>query len=118
MPKRALAAIALIVLVAAVAAAQRGPRGGFSRRPLAYATVEDFDGSFQFCRVVFRRALNGDGGDWSVDFPRADENLSIRCPSACQSSPRRPSALMPTPFRSTCSSAFGNRVRSLTALSS
>src|SRR3954468_20266440 len=78
MPKRALVAIALIVLVAAVAAAQRGPRGGFARRPLAYATVEDFDGSFQFCRVVFRQASNGDGGNWSVDFPGADENLSIR----------------------------------------
>jgi len=78
MPKRALVAIALIVLVAAVAAAQRGPRGGFARRPLAYATVDDFDGSFQFCRVVFRQAANGDGGNWSVDFPRADENLSIR----------------------------------------
>src|SRR5262249_42896891 len=38
----------------------------------------DFDGTFQFCRIVFRRAVNGDGGDWSVDYPRADENLSIR----------------------------------------
>ena len=37
-----------------------------------------FDGSFQFCRVVFRQANDGDGGNWSVDFPRADENLSIR----------------------------------------
>jgi hypothetical protein len=76
MSKRALAAIALIVLVTGVAAAQR--RFGFYQRPLAYATVEDFDGSFQFCRVVFRQAANGDGGNWSVDFPRADENLSVR----------------------------------------
>ena len=45
---------------------------------MRYATLDDFDGSFQFCRVVFRQASNGDGGDWSVDFPRADENLSIR----------------------------------------
>jgi hypothetical protein len=27
---------------------------------------------------VFRPAMNGDGGNWSVDYPRADENLSIR----------------------------------------
>ena len=45
---------------------------------LDFATIEDYDGSFQFCRVVFRRDPNGDGGDWSVDWPRADENLSIR----------------------------------------
>ena len=28
--------------------------------------------------MVFRQASNGDGGNWSVDFPRADQNLSIR----------------------------------------
>ena len=75
-----MATIALIVLVSAVGAAQRGGRrgGAFSQRALAYATLDDFDGSFQFCRVVFRQASNGDGGNWSVDFPRADENLSVR----------------------------------------
>ena len=80
MRKRALATVALVVLVAAVGTAQRGGRrgGAFSQRALAYATLDDFDGSFQFCRVVFRQAPNGDGGNWSVDFPRADENLSVR----------------------------------------
>lgn len=78
---RPAVAAALIVLAASVAGAQlrqrgRGPRGG--GREARFATPEDFDGSFQFCRVVFRADRNGDGGNWSVDFPRADENLSIR----------------------------------------
>jgi hypothetical protein len=75
-------AIGLLVLGASVAAAQRGARGrrggAVDQAPLHFATLDDFDGSFQFCRVVFRRAANGDGSSWSVDFPRADENLSIR----------------------------------------
>ena len=43
-----------------------------------YATVDDFDGAFQFCRLQFRNATNGDGDGWGVDWPRADQNLSIR----------------------------------------
>src|SRR4249920_570078 len=80
MRKRALATLVLVLVVASLAAAQRGGRrgGGFGQRSYDYATLDDFDGSFQFCRVVFRQASNGDGGNWSVDFPRADENLSIR----------------------------------------
>lgn len=54
---------------------RRGGRGGFSVRP---AVPEDFDGSWQFCRIAFRQNRNGDGGGWSVDFPRADINMSIR----------------------------------------
>jgi hypothetical protein len=52
-----------------------GGRGGFSARP---AVPEDFDGSWQFCRVAFRQNRNGDGGGWSVDYPRADINMSVR----------------------------------------
>src|SRR5687767_11230919 len=52
-----------------------GGRGGFSVRP---AVPEDFDGSWQFCRVAFRGNRGGDGGGWSVDFPRADINISVR----------------------------------------
>ena len=80
MRTRALTTLVLILVLASLAAAQRGGRrgGGFGQRSYAYATVDDFDGSFQFCRVVFRQASNGDGGNWSVDFPRADQNLSIR----------------------------------------
>ncbi len=71
---------ALVLLASAVTVAQfrGGRRGGYAERPLRYATVDDVDGSFQFCRAVYRRNMNGDGGSWSVDFPRADQNLSTR----------------------------------------
>jgi hypothetical protein len=79
---RIAVAVALALLVASMAAAQLRQRGGgrygYSPRALHYATPDDFDGSFQFCRIVFRQSPDGDGGNWSVDFPRADENLSIR----------------------------------------
>jgi hypothetical protein len=52
-----------------------GGRGAFSLRA---AEPGDFDGSFQFCRVAFRQSRGGDGGNWGVDFPRADINMSIR----------------------------------------
>jgi uncharacterized protein DUF4159 len=79
MRMRIAVACALALLVGSIAAAQLRPRGryGYSRS-LPYAKVEDFDGSFQFCRVEFRQVSDGDGGNWSVDYPRADENLSIR----------------------------------------
>ena len=51
-------------------------RGMFRRYELA--RPESFDGAFQFCRVLYRTAANGDGGDWQVDFPRADSNLMTR----------------------------------------
>jgi Domain of unknown function (DUF4159) len=76
-----LIVIALILALAATGEAQRrgggrgGGRGGFGVRP---AVPEDFDGSWQFCRVWFRQNPNGDGGGWSVDYPRADINVSIR----------------------------------------
>jgi hypothetical protein len=61
---------ALVLVVAAQVDAQRA----FSRVRIAEA--QDFDGSFQFCRVAFRSG--GFGSTWDVDFPRADINLSIR----------------------------------------
>ena len=64
-------------LLGASAAAQRLGGRGFGPRAM-FATAADFDGSFQFCRLVFQQASNGDGGGWGVDWPRADENLSIR----------------------------------------
>jgi hypothetical protein len=88
-------ALALLVVLATVSAGQalvvsgfsiagdrerverqrRGGRGGFSLRP---AAPEDFDGLYQFCRAWFRVNRAGDGGNWAVDFPRADINISIR----------------------------------------
>ena len=74
---KSLIILALLLALAATGEAQRrgGGRGGFSVRP---AVPEDFDGSWQFCRVAFRQNRNGDGGGWSVDYPRADINMSIR----------------------------------------
>jgi hypothetical protein len=82
MKARSAWVVAIILLAATVATAQfrgRGNRGGgnFSGRPARYATLDDFDGGFQFCRLVFRQG-NGDGAGWNVDWPRADINLSIR----------------------------------------
>ena len=74
--------VVLLAVAASVAAApfqRRGGRGGFySFRGARFATADDFDGSFQFCRIVYTEAPDGDGGGWNVDYPRADENLSIR----------------------------------------
>jgi len=69
-------------LVLAIAASveaqfrQRGGGRGFGN--VRVAVPEDFDGLFHFCRVAFGGDQRGDGGGWSVDFPRADINLSIR----------------------------------------
>jgi hypothetical protein len=74
---RIAVAFMLGLLVAPIADAQFR-RGGYFRRQAQYATRQDFDGSFQFCRIVFRRAPYGDGDGWNADYPRADENLSVR----------------------------------------
>ena len=66
-----------ICLTAGAAAAQFG-RGGFGRFRARVATADDFDGRFHFCRIVYQSALDGDGGNWNADWPRADINLSIR----------------------------------------
>ena len=49
-----------------------------SRSAMTTASLQSFDGAFQFCRIQFRSASNGDGFGWDVDYPRADQNLSIR----------------------------------------
>jgi len=69
--------VAVLVCIAATVEAQRRGRGGFGFG-MRVAAPTDFDGRFHFCRIVFRNSLEGDGGGWSVDYPRADINLSIR----------------------------------------
>lgn len=51
---------------------------GLERAPVRAATSTNFDGAFVFCRILFRNGISGDGNGWDVDYPRADENLSIR----------------------------------------
>jgi len=74
----ALLVAAGVGLLASAAAAQfqgrRGGRNNFGGIP----PNPDYDGAFMFCRIMFRNASNGDGAGWSVDWPRADENLSYR----------------------------------------
>src|SRR6185503_8949422 len=64
------------VLAVSVSAQRRGRFGfgfGMSAPPNA-----PYDGAFRFCRIMFRNAPDGDGGGWSVDYPRADVNLTFR----------------------------------------
>jgi hypothetical protein len=64
-------------LAASVNGAQlRG--GGRLNEGIRRATPQSFDGAFNFCRIQFRQNRTGDGNGWRVDYPRADENLSIR----------------------------------------
>ena len=65
--------IAFVCCVAAGAAAQfqRGiPMG------TRLARAGDFDGRFNFCRLVYQG--NRNGGSWTTDYPNADINMSIR----------------------------------------
>ena len=71
-------AVAVLLLGVVAIAARVDAQFFRSFRGTRIARPTDFDGSFQFCRVQFSEDPRGDGGDWSVDFPRADINLSIR----------------------------------------
>jgi hypothetical protein len=55
---------------------RRGGSGGFYN--IRRADKDSFTGDFTFCRLAFRQAPDGDGAGWGVDYPRADQNLSIR----------------------------------------
>ena len=72
----------ILVVVAALASGADAQfqqrRGGRFGRGMAAIKNPDYDGAFMFCRIMFRNASDGDGGGWSVDWPRADENLPFR----------------------------------------
>src|SRR5262245_10778766 len=70
-------AMLLVALGTAAASAQRRGRGRFFE-PIKSPTPDTFQGSFNFCRVMFSQSYEGFGGNWAVDYPRADVNLSIR----------------------------------------
>jgi len=76
---------ALVVAAGAVVASAQFPwdRGGQrwwrSRVPPRFATPEDFDGRFNFCRVMYDSVWREPGGQgWWTDYPNADLNMSIR----------------------------------------
>jgi hypothetical protein len=53
--------------------------GGRSRFSPNFARLEDFDGSFVYCRGFYRSVRGEAGGQgWSTDYPGADNNFSIR----------------------------------------
>lgn len=70
--------VAIVLVAAAVTASAQRRRGFRFNAPLRMATPESFDGGFNFCRIVFSQSQDGWGGNWNVDYPRADVNLSIR----------------------------------------
>jgi hypothetical protein len=72
----ALALTTLVVLAGHEALARQRRMGVSSRYPIP--TESSFDGSFNFCRIAFQTGRFSRGGNWVVDYPRADVNLSIR----------------------------------------
>src|SRR5213593_4302549 len=72
-----VAVLLMAIGLAASATAQRGRfRGGGPQMQLP--PNPPYDGAFRFCRIVFRQNPYGDGDGWSVDYPRADINLTYR----------------------------------------
>jgi len=69
-------AVATIALAMSASAQFQGRRGG--RFGYGLPANAKYDGAFMFCRIMFSQARDGDGGGWSVDYPRADINLSFR----------------------------------------
>src|SRR5262245_2364310 len=73
---RLTATLVCVALFGGVAAAQFG-RGRVGRARVA--SDADFDGRFNFCRLMYTSVLREEGGiGWSTDYPGADQNLSIR----------------------------------------
>ena len=75
--RRALVALLVMVALASGADAQF-QRGGRFGRGIGAISNPNYDGAWMFCRIRFQNAPDGDGAGWSVDWPRADENLSFR----------------------------------------
>ncbi|MSO55964.1 MAG: DUF4159 domain-containing protein [Acidobacteria bacterium] len=81
-------AIALVLAGLTLAAAEGAPQRQIPRemphrvpstsKHDASGGFPSYDGAFHFCRLSFRNGFSGDGDGWYVDYPRADENLSIR----------------------------------------
>jgi len=81
-PRLAVAS-ALAAALAIVVSVEGGQRSGTPKStPIQAdsraAAADSYDGGFRFCRIQFRTSLEGDGAGWFVDYPRADENLSLR----------------------------------------
>ncbi len=78
-------ALIVSLLVASSAAAQDpwfrgwGGRGEGSDMPPRFPRADEFDGAFNFCRLMYRSVRRHQRGlGWGTDYPYADINLSIR----------------------------------------
>jgi hypothetical protein len=83
MPARPGRAIAFVLVLRSAAAAAQEPgmwRGGWGRRfPPRFPTEESFDGTFNFCRLMYTSAWREPSGSgWNTDYPGADLNFPIR----------------------------------------
>lgn len=83
--KRHIVVGALLAVLAAATTtfAQRGWGRGYGRGeggiPPRFATADDFDGDFQFCRLMYRQVRAHQRGlGWGTDYPDAEINFSIR----------------------------------------
>jgi hypothetical protein len=71
---KVFAALLGVALLAATVVAQRQ----FGRFNPRLPPNPPYDGAFQYCRGVYQRHPQGDGGGWLTDYPQADENLPFR----------------------------------------
>lgn len=75
-------AIVGALLVATLVHAQQIWIGGGGRGrgfPPRWAQLDDFDGSFLYCRAFYTsRWRTSSGSGWSTDYPGADNNFSVR----------------------------------------
>ena len=84
MTRRIVAAAVIAVLAAATTTfAQRGWGRGYGRGeggvPPRFAHAKNFDGEFQFCRLMYRQVRAHQRGlGWGTDYPDAEINFSIR----------------------------------------
>jgi Domain of unknown function (DUF4159) len=76
--RRRVAIAALIVVAIGLAATVAAQRRGFGRFAFRLPPNPPYDGAFQYCRAMRQRHPQGDGGDWTTDYPQADQNLPYR----------------------------------------
>ena len=71
--RRVLASVCVLFGCAGLVCAQQiwVGGGGYGRFAPRFATMEDFDGRFLYCRAFYQ-------GGWSTDYPGADNNFSVR----------------------------------------
>jgi Domain of unknown function (DUF4159) len=75
--RTAVGIIGMMAAALVVGHAQQIWSGFYGRTPPRFASASTFDGSFNFCRVMFssdRREKQG----WGTDYPGADINFSVR----------------------------------------